>query len=464
MTLDDKYREMTEMPIPKLVIRLAIPTMISMVVSALYNLADAAFVGHLSTEATAGIGISFAYMTFIQAVGFFFGHGSGNHISRALGAKKRDDAAVVAAVGFFTPLFIGIAAALIGLSFLPQIAIMLGATPTVVPYASDYLRYILLASPFMMSALTLNNQLRLQGNARFGMIGILSGSILNIILDPVLIFGCDLGVTGASIATAISQFCSWSLLLWGTFRQDSVHIHFYNFRPSLSIYDDILAGGLPSLCRQAFNCTSAIMLNYAAAKWADPGMEASSVAAFAVVSRCMMFAFSLALGFNQGFQPVCGFNYGAKKYARVRQSYLFALSVSTVFLVFVSAAGMIWAPKIIALFRDEDPDLIAIGARALRWQCAVFPLVALSTSTNMLFQNIRMTFRSTLLSIGRQGLFFIPAILILPRIFGIHGVEVTQAAADVMTFLLSLPFAIWINNKLKKMSNESGQTGPIGKK
>ena len=440
---------MTETPVPRLVLRLALPSMVSMVVTALYNVVDAAFVGHLSTEATAGIGVGFAYMTFIQAVGFFFGHGSGNHISRALGARKYDDAGVMAAVGFFTPLLVGVMAALVGLPLLPQLVVLLGAPPDVVPYACKYLRYILLATPFMMSALTLNNQLRLQGNAQFGMIGIVSGAILNIVLDPLLIFTLDLGVTGASLATAISQFFAWCLLLWGTTRGESVHIQLRNFKPSWSCYKEIFAGGLPSLFRQLFNCVSAVMLNFAAARYAPVGQEASSVAAFAVVSRTTMFAFSLILGFTQGFQPVCGYNYGARMYRRVRQSYLFALSVSAAMLTVLSALGFAFAPQIIALFRSEDPALIEIGSSALRWQCAVFPLCTLSTATNMLFQNIRMTFRSTLLSIGRQGLFFIPALLILPCFLGLQGVEMAQATADVCTFLLSLPFAIWISRKLK---------------
>ena len=454
MNLEDKYREMTETPVPRLVARLAVPTMISMLVTSFYNVVDAAFIGQLSTEATAGIGISFAYMTFIQAVGFFFGHGSGNHISRALGARNYDDASVIAAVGFFSSALVGVAAAIAGLLFLPQLVTLLGAPPIVVPYACDYMRYILLASPFMMSALTMNNQLRLQGNARFGMIGILSGAILNIALDPLLIFVLDLGVTGASLATGISQLCAWCLLLWGLSRPSSVHLSLRNFKPSWSAYKEIFAGGLPSLCRQAFNCISAIMLNYAAATYAAPGQEASSVAAFAVVSRCMMFAFSLALGFNQGFQPVCGYNYGARKYGRVLQSYQFAYIVSTVFLFTVSLVGFIWAPQVIAIFRDEDPMLIQIGARALRWQCAVYPLATLSTSTNMLFQNIRMPVRSALLSMARQGIFFVPAILILPRFFGLHGVEMTQAVADVCTFVMSIPFAIWISRKLRDMERE----------
>ena len=443
---------MTETPVPRLVLRLAVPSMVSMVVTALYNVVDAAFVGHLSTEATAGIGISFAYMTFIQAVGFFFGHGSGNHISRALGARQIDDAETMAAVGFFTPLILGLVATAVGLLFLPQLAVLLGATPDVVPYACSYLRYILIATPFMMSALVLNNQLRLQGNARFGMIGIVSGAVLNIVLDPLFIFVLDLGVAGASIATAVSQMFAWGLLLWGTTRDESVHIRLAKFKPSFGCYKEIVAGGLPSLFRQAFNCVSVIMLNFAASKYAPAGQAASSIAAFAIVSRTTMFAFSLILGFTQGFQPVCGFNYGAHKYGRVRQSYLFAFSVSAAMLTLLSALGFTFAPQIIAVFRDEDPALLAIGTAALRWQCVVFPLCTLSTSTNMLFQNIRMTFPATLLAIGRQGLFFVPAILVLPRIFGLQGVEMTQAVADVCTFFLSLPFAVWINRKLKSES------------
>ena len=439
---------MTQTPVPRLVLRLAIPSMVSMVVTALYNVVDAAFIGRLSTEATAGIGIAFAYMTFIQAVGFFFGHGSGNFISRALGARSYDDAGRMAAVGFFSPLLIGLLSAVVGLPLLPQLVVLLGAPPAVVPHACNYLRFILLASPFMMSALTLNNQLRLQGNARFGMIGIVSGAILNILLDPILIFTLNLGVTGASIATAVSQLFAWCLLLHGTMRGESVHIRFSNFKPSWAAYREIVAGGLPSLFRQAFNCASAVMLNHAAARFASPGQEASSVAAFAVVSRTTMFAFSLILGFTQGFQPVCGFNYGAHLYRRVRQSYLFTLSVSTAMLTLLSTLGYIFAPQIIAIFRSEDPTLIQIGASALRWQCVVFPLCTLATTTGMLFQNIRLTFPATLLSIGRQGLFFIPAILILPQFLGLQGVEMAQATADLCTFLLTIPFAVWITRKL----------------
>lgn len=450
MTLDEKYIEMTERPVKLLVCRMAVPTIIAMVTSALYNVVDAAFVGRLSTEGTAGIGISFAYMTFIQALGFFFGHGSGNHISRALGAKDYSSASVVATVGFFTPLILGFLAAICCLPNLSWLSRLLGSPEEVVPFANDYLRYIVLATPFMMSALTLNNQLRLQGNAQFGMVGIVGGALLNIALDPLFIFTFNLGVSGASMATAVSQLCSWGLLLYGTFRPESVHIRWRDFKPSLRVYYEIFRGGLPSLFRQVFNCAAAVSLNYCAKVYAAPGDAPSAVAAFAVVTRVMMFAFSVVLGFCQGFQPVCGFNFGAKKYERVRESWLFATWVGSAFLLVISTVGFLLAPQVVALFRAEDPVLIRIGAETLRWQCVAFPLVALFTSTGMLFQNIRMTGPATLLSICRNGIFFLPALLLLPLWQGLQGVEMAQAVADVLTFILSVPYALWINRKLKR--------------
>ena len=439
---------MTQQPVKLLVCRMAVPTIIAMVTTALYNVVDAAFIGRLSTGGTAGIGISFAYMTIVQALGFFFGHGSGNYISRALGAKDVGSATKVATVGFGTPMLLGLLAAALCLPNLSALSTLLGAPPEVVPYANDYLRYIVAATPFMMSALTLNNQLRLQGNARFAMVGIVSGAVLNIVLDPLFIFTLDMGVSGASLATAISQLFAWGLLLYGTTRPQCIHLSLRDFRPSWHIYYEIFRGGLPSLFRQLFNSAAAVALNYSAALYALPGQEASAVAAFAVVTRIMMFAFSAVLGFCQGFQPVCGFNYGARLYGRVRQSFLFTLSVSSLFLLVISTAGFIFAPQVVALFRSEDPVLLDIGTTTLRWQCAAFPLIALSTTTNMLFQNIRMTLPATLLSIGRNGIFFLPAIILLPMAFGLLGVQMAQAVADLCTFLLSLPYAVWISRKL----------------
>ena len=438
----ERFVMMTESPVRQLVIKMAVPTIISMMVTALYNIIDAFFVGHISTEATAGVGVSFAYMTFINAIGFFFGHGSGNYISTALGAKKYADAEKMAATGFLSSMGLGTMAAIVGLFFLSPLSRMMGATPDVLESANDYLLFILIGTPFMMSSLTLNNQLRLQGNARYAMVGISTGAVLNIFLDALFIYILNMGVIGASLATCISQMVGWFVLLLGTERSGNVHIRFRNFSPSWQSYNDIFKGGTPSLCRHVFVCVSTIMLNRYAAFYADPGTEASAIAAFAIVARVMMFAFSIILGIGQGFQPVCGFNYGAGLHERVRKSFIFTTILSTIVLIVISIAFSIFASDIIKMFRDEDAELIKIGAVVMRWQCLSFPLIGVSTVTNMMYQTTRKTLIATVLSMGRQGIFFIPTIMILPHFIGLQGVEMTQAVADALTFLLALPFAV----------------------
>ena len=438
----ERYVMMTESPVRRLVLKMAGPTIVSMMVTALYNIIDAFFVGHISTEATAGVGVSFAYMTFINALGFFFGHGSGNYISTALGAKKYDDADKMAATGFISSMAVGTVAAVVGLCLLTPLSRMMGSTPDVLPHANDYLMFILIGTPFMMSSLTLNNQLRLQGNAHYAMVGIATGAILNIFLDALFIIGLDMGVMGASLATCVSQMVGWFVLLLGTEMNGNVHIRFKNFNPTWLSFKEIFKGGNPSLVRHVFVCVSTIMLNRYAAYYAEPGTEASAIAAFAIVSRIMMFAFSIILGIGQGFQPVCGFNYGAGLFERVRKSFIFTMEISTIILIIISIAFAVFAPDIVRLFRSEDPELVKIGTEVLRWQCLSFPLVGVSTATNMMYQTTRKTYIASLLSMGRQGIFFIPVIMILPLFIGFQGVEMTQAIADAMTFLLALPFAI----------------------
>ena len=446
---DERYALMTQSPVKKLVLKMSGPTIISMLVTSLYNIIDAAFVGHISTEAAAAVGVSFAYMTFINAFGFFFGHGSGNFISQALGAKNYSDAERMAATGFLSPFILGTVTGILGLVFITPLSKAIGATPDIISLSNDYLFYILIGTPFMMSALALNNQLRLQGNARYAMIGITSGAVLNIILDTIFILEMNMGVTGASLATFISQVVSWIILLAGTYRSGNVHIRLNKFTPNLEHYRKILEGGLPSLCRQALACVATICLNHSAAIYATAGNEASTIAAFSIVSRCMMFAFSIVLGIGQGFQPICGFNYGAKLYGRVRESYTFTMSIMTLFLLVSGTMGYIFAPQIISFFRSEDPELIAIGSRVLRWQCIAFPLIGLSTSTNMLLQTIRKTLPATILSMCRQGIFFLPILYVMPLFLGLQGVEMAQAISDVCTFLLAIPIAINVYKKLK---------------
>ena len=455
-TLDRKYVRMTTEPVRGLVIRLAVPTMISMLVTALYNIADTFFVGRVGTEATAGVGLVFPVMTVIQAFGFFFGQGSGNFISRKLGARQMEEAEQMAATGNLSALIFGALFAGFGLVFSgPLLSLLSGAnegalSAKTLGYARDYLQVILLGAPFMCMSCVLNNQLRFQGNAFFSMIGLVSGAVINCALDPLLILGMGLEVRGAAIATAVSQMISCALLFIGTLRSDSLKIRLKNFRPTLHFYRGICVGGLPSLCRQGLASIATLCLN-AAAGAAVPESPDAAIAAFSVVGKVMMFGFSALLGFGQGFQPVCGFNYGARKYDRVREAYLFVLKTGILFLLGVSGLVALLADRLVALFRD-DPEVIRIGMVAMRYQCVSFPLMAVVTMTNMLYQNIGRVVGATLLAVARQGLMFIPVVLILPRIFipPLQGVYLAQPVADLFAFLLAVPLALRMMRELKR--------------
>ena len=337
---EEKYRHLTGDPVEGLVCRLAVPSMVSMLVTAFYNMADTFFVGMLrNNSATGAVGVVFSLMAVIQAVGFFFGHGSGNFISRTLGGHHPEEAGQMAATGFFCALATGGVIAVLGLLFLDPLARALGSTETILPYARDYMRFILIGAPYMTASLVLNNQLRFQGSAVYGMVGIASGAVLNIALDPLFIFTLDMGVAGAALATILSQLVSFCLLLVGCTRGGNLHIRISNVRLQKRFFREILRGGLPSLARQGLSSVAAICLNHAAQPYGD-----AAIAAMSVVSRIMNFASSALIGFGQGFQPVCGFNYGAQLYGRVRRAFWFCVKVSTVCLVVIAVAGGLLLP------------------------------------------------------------------------------------------------------------------------
>ena len=433
-TAKENYEQLTTAPIAGVITRLAIPTIISMLVTAFYNMADTYFVGKINTQSTAAVGIVFSLMSIIQAVGFFFGHGSGNYISRKLGAKEDEAAGKMAATGFFLALSLGVILMLSGLLLLRPLSYALGSTPTILPYTERYLGIILLGAPFMIASLVLNNQMRFQGNAAYAMVGIVAGAVTNVILDPVLIFVCDLGISGAAWATVISQVFSFCLLFYMGRREGNIRIHYRNFTFSWSFVKEIIGGGTPSLARQGLASVSTIFLNVAAGNYGD-----AAIAGMSIVSRIGMFINSFLIGFGQGFQPLCGFNYGAGLYARVREGFWFSVKVGFVFLLCCSVAGMAYAEEIVALFRKGDPLVIETGSAALRWQLITYPLGAWIILSNMMLQTIRKSIRATVLSSARQGLFFIPLIMILPYYLGLQGVEMCQAVADMLTFVLAIP-------------------------
>ena len=445
----DNYLYLTTTPVPRLIVSLAVPTIISMLVTSFYNMADTYFVGKINTQSTAAVGIVFSVMSIIQAVGFFFGHGSGNYISRKLGAQETGNAEKMAATGFFWALFMGIFLAVVGLIFLTPLSLALGSTPTILPYTEKYLGIILLGAPFMTASLVLNNQIRFQGNAAYAMVGIVSGAVINVILDPILIFVFDMGISGAALATVISQICSFSLLLYMGRKGGNIRIRFKNFTPSLAFIKEIIGGGTPSLARQGLASVATILLNVAAGAYGD-----AAIAGMSIVTRIAMFINAFLIGFGQGFQPVCGFNYGAGLYARVRQGFWFCVKVGFIFLLVCALAGMGFAEEIVSLFRKGDPDVIAVGAAVLRWQFITFPLGSWIVMSNMMLQTIRKPVKATIISSARQGLFFIPLIFILSHYLGLQGVEMCQAVADLLTFILAIPLTCSVLNEMKRKQAE----------
>lgn len=431
MSQEQKFEMMTEAPIPGLIGRLAVPTIISMLITAFYNMADTFFVGKIGTSATAAVGVVFPVMAIIQALGFFCGHGSGNSISRHLGSKDVQSARELASTGFFLAFALGILLMVLGLIFLDPLSHLLGSTETIFPYTRDYLRFILLGAPYMTAQLVLNNQLRFQGNAFYAMIGITSGGVLNVILDPIFIFVFDLGISGAAIATILSQFVSFCLLLVGLRVSKCIPIHLRNVRLTALRLREIMGGGLPSLFRQGLGSIATTTLNIAANPYGD-----AAIAAMSVVSRIMMFANSALIGFGQGFQPVCGFNYGADKYDRVKEAFWFCVKVSTAVLLSLAVLGGFLSGHLIWIFRN-DPDVIQIGTTALRFQCVTFALNGWIIMNNMMMQTMGKTVPATILAASRQGLFFIPALLILPQFLGLTGIQCAQAVSDVFTFALT---------------------------
>ncbi len=440
----DNYTFLTHAPIHRVIFTMAIPTIISMLSTSMYNLADTYFVGSINTQSVAAVGVSFAIMSVIQAIGFFFGHGSGNYISRKLGAKETENAQKMAATGVVYSFLTGLLIAILGHVFLTPLCLLLGSTPTILPYTERYLGIILLGAPFMTTSLTLNNLMRFQGNTMYAMRGIMSGVLLNLVLAPLFILYFCLGITGAAVATLISQCFGCLMLLYMTTKGENIRIQLRLFTPSKAFMKEILAGGTPSLSRQGLGSISTLALNVAAGAYGD-----AAIAGMSIVTRIAFFTYAIVIGLGQGFQPLCGFCYGAKLYRRVRDAYYFCIKCGTIFLTICALAGFLFAEPIVHLFRD-DADVVAVGAMALKWQVISFPLVATIVLTNMLMQTIRKPIRANLVAAARSGLFFIPLIFILPHFFGLLGVEMCQAWADVCSFLLAVPIAMSAFRDMRK--------------
>jgi len=451
MNQDEQYKEMTETPIPKLVIRLDVPTILSMLITSIYNLADTYFVGQLSTSASGAVGVVSSLMSIIQAIGFMLGHGAGTRISRHLGNHDADGAVRLASTSFFTAIGAGGLLAVFGIIFLRPFMKLLGSTPTILPHACGYAFFILLAAPIMLSSLVMNNILRYEGKAFFAMIGLVSGGVLNMVLDPVFIFGFKMGTAGAGLATALSQCLGFVLLLSAYLRKKTVsRFSFKSITKSPMEFFEILGCGLPNFGRQGLASISAMLLNIVAGGWGD-----AAVAAMSIVNRIFMFLMSAGLGMGQGFQPVSAFNYGAKKYDRVRKSATFTIFASYICICAVVAICWVAAPWLIRAFRD-DPEVYKIALPAFHYQALAMLFQPIIVTASMLFQSVGKAAKASFLSVCRQGIYFIPLIVWLPRVWGIAGVQLCQPIADGLTFFTCLLFLIPYLHKLKMMEAEHG--------
>jgi len=449
MEKNERYRRMTETPVPKLIRELAVPTIISMLVTGIYNTADKYFVAQMPQDATpanAAVGLVFPMMAIIQAGGFFFGHGSGNYLSRMLGAGEKKKASEMASTGFALALVFGAVITILGNIFVRPMVEFLATeemTETTLRMTAEYARIILIGAPFMMCQFVINNQLRFQGSAVYAMVGLLAGAIINIILDPLLILGLGFGIRGAAIATISGQIMSFIILLIGSRHGENIRLHIGNIRINGYYCFQIINGGAPSLFRQGLAAVSSILLNRASARW---GQEAA-VAGMTNATTVLMLVVSALIGFGQGYQPVCSFNYGAGLKNRVKEGYFYCVKWGTIFLAFAAAVIFVYAPQIILLIRN-DAAVAEVGGMTLRAQALALPLLGVSIMTNMMLQSIGSGLKASIASSARNGIFFIPAILILPRIFGLFGVEIAQAVADVATLALSVPLAV---SELRKM-------------
>lgn len=434
--MSDKYTFLTQAPVHRVIGAMAIPTIISMLLTSMYNLVDTFFVGKINTQSTAAVGIVFSVMFFIQAFSFFFGNGSGNYISRQLGAQNTKDAEVMASTGLFYTLVFSLIVMLLGWIFLEPISILLGSTPTILPYTRQYLGISLLGTPFIMGTFCINNQMRFQGFTKYSVYGVISGSIINCLLDPVFIFGFSMGVSGAAVASVIGQICGFVIMLIMSQKEGVIHYTHRRISFEGRFVKEIIAGGTPSISRQGLASVSTIALNSVAGNYGD-----AAIAAMSIVTRISMFIFSVIVGLGQGFQPMCGFCYGAKLYDRVKEGFWFSTKIGTFFLLFWSVVLIIFSGEVVSLFRD-DPEVIAIGIPALRYQMIIFPACSFMMMANMMMQTCRKTIRANILAASRQGLFFIPLIFVLPYFYGLFGVEICQAVSDVISLIVTIPI-VW---------------------
>lgn len=434
--------EMLEKPMGRLLFEKSYPTVIIQLISVIYNTADTYFVAQINTESAAAVGVVFSLMSIIQAVGFGIGMGASSIISRSLGAQDTKRANKYGSTAVFSGLVFGCLLMVIGLLNINTIMRLIGASEVVLPYAASYAKYILVAAPFMCLAFVLNNILKAEGQSFLAMIGMTIGGILNVILDPIFIFGCHMRISGAAMATMISQMIS-GILMYTYFRtkRTVVQLSFNDISKNASDYLNIFKTGMPTIFRQGLGSVSAAILNIQAAVYGD-----AAVAAISIANKIYMLVRSTIMGIGQGYQPIAGYCYGAGKKARVKKAFILSSLAGTMICVIFAIIVFLFRIPIMTWFRGDE-EVIAIGTHALKWFCLAMPLLAYSTYVNQTYQCLGYSVGATILASCRQGIFFIPLAFVLPKFIGLTGIEMLQATADMMTFIISIPFQVYFFKK-----------------
>lgn len=445
---ESKFKKLTETPINTLIPKLAVPSMITMLITSVYNLADTYFVSQLSQSASGAVGIIYSVMMIIQTIGFAMSMGCAIVVSSELGHKNNDEAESILATGFLTMGGIGVIITIFGLLFLEPMIMALGSTDTILPYAKTYAKFILVGAPFMTTSYVMNASLRSQGNANLAMIGLGTGSVLNIFLNPILMFGFDMGIFGAGLATFIGQIVSFIILFYQcNFNENSMSIKISRFKPSMEMYIRICKSGMPNFFRQGLSSVAAISFNNLANPFGDP-----AIAAISIVSRTMMFINSAMIGYGQAFQSVAGYNYGAGKYKRVVQSFWFTLKSGVLCVCVIALIGAVFSEEIVSVFRKGDLEVIEIGALMLKLQCIALPLQAVTTVANMFAQCIGYSYRATFLASTRQGICLFPVLFLSASKFGLFGIQISQPIADVLSVILSVIVIKYVLRDVEKLS------------
>ncbi len=437
------YEKMTKSPLVKLIVSLGIPTTISMLVTNIYNMVDTYFVGTLGESPQGATGILFALQAVIQAFAFMLGQGSGTMVSKALADKNKKEADTYVSTAFFTGIFVGSLMTVFGFLFLTPLLNLLGSTPTILPYAKQYGGCVLATCPIMIGSFILNNNLRYEGMSFYAMIGLTSGGMINIFGDYLLVSVFPLGILGAGIATAISQTISFLLLLYFHRKKAQGTITVKAISKRFSVLFTVCRVGFPGLIRQGLTSFSNGLLNNLTRPYGD-----AAIAAMSVVNRFSGFIMCVGLGIGQGFQPVASFNYQAKEYSRVKKGLLATMGIGFAFLCVIVLPCLVFSPQIVGLFQ-ESAQVIEIGTDALRYACIGTLFLAISVPINMLYQSIRKPLISSVLSVLRSGVMFIPVLLITTRFWEITGIQISQPIADVLTGIASIPFVIAFLTKKK---------------